>query len=237
MKSTLPCILTLATLAACSDNEPLRARPEPRARPMASQPSDKSMAAPSAASQFPTPKPAPALTPEQQAASNAERALKAPAAQPAAKGELQMTAQTGWVVEKPASAMRRAQFRLPSQTTGVADGEMIAFFFPGQGGSVDANIERWAKEWSVAGGADPLSAMKRVTRTINGLAVHHVDLSGEWSGGMNAAGGKRTDYRLMAAIVETPGGPWFLKLVGPQATLDHWEPSWRAFVTDLKLAP
>lgn len=237
MKRTLPVVVCLAAFAACSDNEPVRVKPEPRPKPAASQTSDKSMAAPAANPQFPAPKAAPALAPEEQAALNAERALKAPAPQPAARGELLMTAQTGWVVEKPASAMRRAQFRLPSQAPGTADGEMIAFFFPGQGGSVDANIERWAKEWTVPGGVDPLSAVKRATRTVNGLVVHEVDLAGEWSGGMNTTGGKRTDYRLLAAIVETPGGPWFLKLVGPQPTLARWEAGWRNFVSELKLAP
>jgi hypothetical protein len=230
----LPCLLIL--VCACSDHEPRRlSRTDvkqatiPTDRP---KPQPKPEAKPAATTATPS-APAPAADLPKTTASAADSALGQPL--PAKGGELAMTPPTGWKVEQPTSSMRRAQLRLPSATTGIDDGELVVFFFPGQGGSVDANIDRWAREWTVPGG-DPLAALKRSTRTVNGLVVHHVDLVGEWSGGMNTKGGKRAGWRLLAAIVETANGPWFLKLVGPEATLAHWEPSWQAFVDGLKVA-
>lgn len=220
----------LLSLVACSDDEPVHLKKVQNAGPAATIPTDKPKPATA------TPAPAQAAPAPAAPAASADRALTAATPQPAQPGELVMTPQAGWVVEKPSSAMRKAHFRLPRQGSDEADGDVIVFFFPGQGGSVEANIDRWANEWSVPSG-DPKSALKRETRTINGLVVHHVDLTGEWSGGMNASAGKRANYRLLAAIVETPNGPWFLKLVGPQATLGHWEPSWRAFIDSFRLQP
>jgi|GEM_PF-576446 len=234
IRPLLPCLLIL--VCACSDHEPRRlSRTDvkqatiPTDRP---KPQPKPEAKPAATAATPI-TPAAAADLPKTTASAADSALGQPL--PAKGGELVMTPPTGWKVEQPTSSMRRAQLRLPSATTGSDDGELVVFFFPGQGGSVDANIDRWAREWTVPGG-DPLAALKRSTRTVNGLVVHHVDLVGEWSGGMNTKGGKRAGWRLLAAIVETANGPWFLKLVGPEATLAHWEPSWQAFVDGLKVA-
>ena len=40
--------------------------------------------------------------------------------------------------------------------------------------------------------------------------------------------------RLFGAIVETKQGPWFVKVVGPKATVDKWEESVRAYVGSAK---
>jgi hypothetical protein len=42
---------------------------------------------------------------------------------------------------------------------------------------------------------------------------------------------------MLASIVETPKGPYYLKLVGPEKTLARWEASYKGFVDGLKTAP
>ena len=37
-------------------------------------------------------------------------------------------------------------------------------------------------------------------------------------------------FTLEAAVVETPGGPYFVKVVGPAHTLDRWSTSIRDFL-------
>jgi hypothetical protein len=43
---------------------------------------------------------------------------------------------------------------------------------------------------------------------------------------------KRNDanYRMRAAVIETPKGNYFLKLVGPAKTIDRWDQSITDFV-------
>jgi hypothetical protein len=38
------------------------------------------------------------------------------------------------------------------------------------------------------------------------------------------------DYRLRAAVIETPKGNYFLKLVGPAKTMGRWDQSFTDFV-------
>ncbi|MGH7340579.1 MAG: hypothetical protein ACREKH_08835, partial [Candidatus Rokuibacteriota bacterium] len=46
-----------------------------------------------------------------------------------------------WVPGPPSSGMRRAQYRLPALAPETQDGECALFHFPGQGGSVQANLD------------------------------------------------------------------------------------------------
>jgi hypothetical protein len=38
------------------------------------------------------------------------------------------------------------------------------------------------------------------------------------------------NYRMRAAVIETPKGNYFLKLVGPAKTMSHWDQSFTDFV-------
>jgi hypothetical protein len=94
----------------------------------------------------------------------------------------------------------------------------VYFFGAGQGGTVEANIERWKSQFTDAGKP---AAAKIGTRKINGLAVTTIDASGEYSGmgGPMAPGKPVAGYRLLGAIVEGPGGNIFLKFTGPAKTI------------------
>jgi hypothetical protein len=41
---------------------------------------------------------------------------------------------------------------------------------------------------------------------------------------------EKPGFTLEAAVVETPGGPYFVKVVGPAHTLDRWSASIRDFL-------
>jgi hypothetical protein len=69
----------------------------------------------------------------------------------------------GWTTEQPRSSMRQAQFSLPRAAGDGEDAEAVIFFFGrGQGGSVTANLERWAGQMQVADGR-PGTARRRRT--------------------------------------------------------------------------
>ena len=128
-------------------------------------------------------------------------------------------APAGWIAEAPSSSMRFAQFAVPAALAQDA-GEVAAFFFPpGQGGSQQANIERWTSQFA---GPDGKAAIPAVTSDNSGaLAVTLVELSGLYARGvgMGPAGEAKPGQTLLIALVETPAGRITLQIYGPSKTV------------------
>jgi len=94
----------------------------------------------------------------------------------------------------------------------VDDAECVVYFFgQGQGGSVQANIDRWKGQFTQP--ATPTIA----NHVVHGLKVTTIDIAGNY-GGMNGGAGK-PGYRMLGAIIENPGGNIFLKFTGPAKTI------------------
>lgn len=133
---------------------------------------------------------------------------------------LKWTAPPGWKNEG-SRPMRAATYIIPPAPGDHDTAECAVYFFgAGQGGSVDANIQRWKGQFHEAGGK-PASAQVR-TSTVHGLKVTTIDTSGEYAG-MGGPMGQpqpaRPAYRLLGAIVEGPGGNVFVKFTGPTKTI------------------
>jgi hypothetical protein len=125
------------------------------------------------------------------------------------------------------SNMRAAQYR-------VGDAEVILFFFgEGGGGDVNANIDRWASQFTQPDGRPSREAAVVAKRTVGDAKVTTVDLSGTYAPTPMAPGAKasvRPDTRMLAAVIEGKGGPWFLRVVGPTATMGTVEPEFEQVV-------
>jgi len=120
----------------------------------------------------------------------------------------------------PKNAMRKASYEVPRASGDSEDGELAVFYFgPGQGGSIDANVDRWVKQFSGISERD----VKRADREANGLRQHTVEIEhGTFEAGPMAMGGSKgpkKDYALAGAIVETPSGAYFFKMTGPARTV------------------
>lgn len=124
-----------------------------------------------------------------------------------------------WIAETPASSMRSAQYRVPG-ANGSGDGEMVVFFYaPGNGGSQQANIERWESQFSRPDGGRVESRVSRLQ--LGAIPVTMVELSGSYARGvgMGPVGEPRPDQTLVVAMIETPDGRYTLQLYGPRATV------------------
>jgi hypothetical protein len=126
----------------------------------------------------------------------------------------------GWTAEPPASSMRVAEYAIPGD---AGPGRLIVYYFgPGQGGDARSNAERWAREFEVPGGGDPVEAAIIGSYDGGQIPVVTIETRGTYSGGMTAAGPSaeaRTDYMLLGAIAQGPDANWFFKLTGPEATV------------------
>jgi hypothetical protein len=117
--------------------------------------------------------------------------------------------------------MRAATYSVaPAPGDSAAAECAINYFGPGQGGSVDANIERWKGQFKGAGGKPPATAVRRTQ--ARGLTITIVEATGDYTGmggPMAAAATIAPGYRLLGAIVEGPAGNVFVKLTGPARTI------------------
>jgi hypothetical protein len=149
---------------------------------------------------------------------------------------LQWTAPTGWKNAGP-SPMRAATYSMPPAAGDTAPAECGVYFFgAGQGGSVEANLERWKSQFSDAAGKP--AAAKTGVQKINGQTVTTIDTRGTYSGlgGPFAAGKPAPGYRLLGAIVEGPGGNIFLKFAGPEKTIAANQQKFEQLLASMKRA-
>ncbi len=153
-------------------------------------------------------------------------------------GPFTLEVPSGWVEQTPRSRMRRAQFALPRESGDSEDGELTVFYFGmGQGGSTDANINRWIGQVGQPDGSSSRAKAKIRESDVSGFRMTEVDVSGTLKAS-NMPGAPqrpaRTGYRLMGAVLESPQGPWFFKLVGPEKTIARWAESFRQFIASAK---
>jgi hypothetical protein len=149
-------------------------------------------------------------------------------------GDLHYKAPDGWVAGQPTSKMRVAQFKLPKADGDNEDGELVLYYFgANQGGTAEANIDRWISQLQQADGSSSKDKAKTESLTVNGLKITTVDVAGRYTAEMAPGSGKFYDnanYRLRAAVIETAKGNYFVKLVGPAKTVGRWEQSFTDYV-------
>jgi hypothetical protein len=151
-----------------------------------------------------------------------------------ASGELRFKAPDGWVTETPSSSMRVGQYKLPKAEGDKEDASLVLYYFGAtQGGTPQANIDRWIGQMQQADGSDSKSKAKTDSMTVNGLKISTVDVIGVYTAEM--APGSKTfhndaNYRLRAAVVETPKGNYFVKLAGPEKTVARWDKQYNDYL-------
>lgn len=186
------------------------------------------------ASEGAEPQPAPAPTPEAVPAPAAPSAPTEPAPPTPPAASLTFAAQAQWVADAPTSAMRKAQFRLPGA---AGEATLIVYHFGPQAGTLEANLERWAGQFEQPDGVESSARMTREQRRVDELDVLVVDLSGTYVAETFPGSGERVreeGWRMLAAVIETPEGPYYAKLVGPAATVAEHAERFDAFLEALR---
>ena len=154
--------------------------------------------------------------------------------QTTASGELHYKAPEGWVTEHPSSSMRVAQYKLPKAEGDREDASLVLYYFGAtQGGSAQANIDRWISQIQQPDGGSSKEKAKTDTINVNGLKVTTVDVAGTYTAEMAPGSSEHHNdagYRLRAAVIETPKGNYFVKLVGSAKTVHRWEQSFTDYM-------
>ena len=133
---------------------------------------------------------------------------------------LHWTAPAEWTNTGTAE-MRAATYKVPPAAGNRSPAECVVYFFgKGQGGPVDANIERWNNQVQAPLGKPAAAQIRK--RVVHGLPVTTIDVSGAYTGmaGPQAQSVAVPGYRLLGAVIENPGGNIFLKFAGPVRTVN-----------------
>jgi hypothetical protein len=155
----------------------------------------------------------------------------------AAAAALTFITPAGWQASQPSSSMRVAELTLPRAAGDPEDAQLVVYYFGGQGGSVQANIDRWVGQMQQADGKASGAASRSVSRQVNGLAVTLVDVSGTYIAEVTPGATARNNkphFRLRAGVVQTANGPYYIKLTGPEKTVAKWDQAFEQFVGSLK---
>ncbi len=132
----------------------------------------------------------------------------------------------------PTRPMRNAEYFVNGD---AGEAVLTVFHFPGMGGRVRDNIDRWIGQFQNREGG-PVNDANVQTKTVNGFEVTTVDVRGVFAGGMGMGGARLEDARMLGAIVLGPEGPVFFKLVGPQPTVATAEAAFEALIDSFEPA-
>jgi hypothetical protein len=133
--------------------------------------------------------------------------------------------------------MRKATYVVPKAAGDASDGELAVFYFgAGQGGDVEANINRWTAQFSDV----PDGSIQRTERSVGDIAQHIVEIpDGTYTNSM-AMHGPRTPQAhsaLLGAVVEAPSGSYFFKLTGSANTVKAAKEKFFALLDSIKAKP
>jgi hypothetical protein len=150
---------------------------------------------------------------------------------------LTWTPPSAWKAEGP-RPMRAASYAIPAASGDSEGGECVVYYFgPGQGGGVEANIDRWVAQFQAPDGGPAGKLAKRADKTVNGIRVTTLDLTGTYLFKPFPMAPKATPkpgYRMLAAIVEGSDAPVFFKLTAPKKTADAAEADFWKMIESLK---
>jgi hypothetical protein len=156
----------------------------------------------------------------------------APAGEAPASVTFQLPAR--FVAQTPSSSMRLAQAEIP----GAAGPATLAIFFfgAGGGGGVEANFERWVSQVEVAPGRTP--ERHALEPQPPGLRVTWIEVAGTLlPTGMGGPAEPQPGAVLFGAVVEGEGGPWFVKVTGPETTIAAARVELLALLASFRPAP
>ena len=148
--------------------------------------------------------------------------------------EYSTTVPAGWTSRPATSKMRLAEFVLPS--SGEKAPEVIVYFFgSGQGGSVDANLERWKSQFSNPNGSPVTDVVTHENTGTFPLTI--AEYRGTYARGIgmgSAPEAALADHMLIAVVADTPHGTLFFQLFGPRQAVETRRSTYLAFVRGLK---
>jgi len=150
-----------------------------------------------------------------------------------AMGPLEMTTPEGWIKKQPRVGIIAYEFAVPAAKGDKNDGRMTVMV---AGGGIDANVRRWYGQFNQPDGGNTEDVASVEKKKIAGHHVHLIDIAGTYLDrrGPVAPAVARKNYRMMAAIIETKQGNFFVKFYGPARTVAENEAGFLRMIDGLQ---
>lgn len=141
--------------------------------------------------------------------------------EPVAIGPVTYQVPSDWNRQQARRSFRVAQWAIPTAKGDTRAPEIYFSFLSGDGGGVDANIDRWIGQF-----ASKKSKPERDKFEAAGVKFYTVDVQGTYKESMGGpfAGGKvtpRKNYRMLGAVIVIPDqdGVYFVRMTGPEKSV------------------
>lgn len=146
---------------------------------------------------------------------------------------LEMPKPTTWTWQQPTMQFRTLQYAVPAAGDSKDAAELVISLFMGaDGGPIEGNITRWANQFRDAEGK--AASPKVEEKEIDGMKVTLVELKGAYMA-MGAPAPKEGTLQL-GAIVRAEGRSVFIRLNGPEKTVEAERANWDKLIAGLKHA-
>jgi hypothetical protein len=137
---------------------------------------------------------------------------------------LTSTAPASWKESPTTSSMRFKQFIVPGGAGDKSNAELVIFFFgPGQGGGAEANIARWKGMFLPPDGKKIDDVSKVETIKVGEVNTTILEVRGTYRHKpmpMAPEEELRPNHRMIGVVFDSPKGPYFMRFVGPEKTVD-----------------
>ena len=144
-------------------------------------------------------------------------------------GGLELPKPVTWIWQPASMRFRTLQYQVPGQGEGSGAAELIFSVFDGDdGGPTDMNIQRWVNQFTGEDGkpSDPV----RSVFEGDGYTANLVETAGSYQG--MGAPAPRVGQRQLGAIVELPGRRIFIRITGPDVTVEAARSAFEKMITE-----
>jgi hypothetical protein len=149
-------------------------------------------------------------------------------------GGLVFTVPAAWKSVPVSNAMQKEKLKI-EPVKGDDDGaELIITALPGAAGGVEMNVARWEKTFKDKDGNQAKAEVKKVKG--QNVEVSRVEIAGHYTPA-NFGGPKQPDKpnaRLLGAIVITDSNGYFLRLIGPEKTVNAAKADFDKMIASMK---
>lgn len=139
-----------------------------------------------------------------------------------------------WTMVPPETGKRLAQFKITTPGEGMTAEVIVYYFGKGEGGTAEANIERWQGQFVGTENRPVTPAVERFQS--NGMAVTTAELHGAYARGIGVGpvGVPKPGQTLLAAVVESPEGNLIIQLHGKAPSVLAHKEAFLAFIRSIR---
>ena len=150
-------------------------------------------------------------------------------------GGLKSQVPADWVEEKPQDRQRYKQYRLePIDDDKDYAQVIVRFLGKDKGRTAAAYVTRWKGMFLPPEGKTVQESAKVRQLKVNGTLVTYLDVRGDYKGIPGEDTTPRQNFRLLGVYLDTPKGPYLIRLFGPADTVAFYRKQFEDWVKAFK---